>query len=408
MKKKHIVMVLGQSFPPDIRVEKELSSLIDHDYSVSILCTYSNELPTVDAFKTAAIYRYIPTHPLRKLHSKLQMRYNFVHPYFLAGLKRLYQEHPFDAIHVHDLPLAKTALHFKTRFQPSVKVVLDLHENYPEAIQVWNTWNKGLKSTINKYFFNNYKRWLNYEKLMIQQSDHVIAVVKEMRDRMVDRHGVSGSAISVVSNTEPCTFNTIPISANIVQQYKNDFIISYIGGFGPHRGIDTAILGMQHLKEYPHIKLLLVGKGAPEVEDMLRFLINKHALSDQIIMMGWQPFDKVASFIEASNICLIPHHDNPHTSNTIPHKLFQYMSKGKPTLVSTCAPLKRIVEETNSGMVFEAGNPADFAERVRHMHDHPDLLSDAGKRGQDATSSGAYSWENDAQELCKIYHDLIG
>ena len=132
----------------------------------------------------------------------------------------------------------------------SVKVVLDLHENYPEAIQVWNTWNTGLKSTINKYFFNNYKRWLNYEKLMIQQSDHVIAVVKEMR-RMVDTHGVSSSDISVVSNTEPCTFNAIAIAPDIVQQYKM-IIISYIGGFGPHRGIDTAILGMQHLKEYPH------------------------------------------------------------------------------------------------------------------------------------------------------------
>ena len=401
-------MVLGQSFPPDIRVEKELSSLIAHNYSVSVLCTDSNALLTVDAFKNAAIYRYIPNHFLHKLHSKLQMLFNFIHPYFLAGLNRLYKEHPFDAIHVHDLPLANTAIYFKTRSHPSVKVVLDLHENYPEAIQVWSAWNKGLKSTIKKYFFNNYKRWINYEKLMIQQSDHTIAVVKEMKDRMVDTHGVSDSDISVVSNTEPLTFKSIPIAADIVQQYKDDFIISYIGGFGPHRGIDTAILGMQHLKKYAHIKLLLVGKGSPEVEGMLRLLINKHSLSDQVIMMGWQPFDKVASFIEASDICLIPHHDNPHTSNTIPHKLFQYMSKGKPTLVSTCAPLKRIIEETNSGMVFEAGNPTDFAERVRYMHDHPSLLSDAGKCGQDATASGAYSWENDAQELCKIYHNLIG
>ena len=56
-----------------------------------------------------------------------------------------------------------------------------------------------------------------------------------MKDRMVDTHGVSDSDISVVSNTEPLTFKSIPIAADIVQQYKNDFIISYIGGFGPHR-----------------------------------------------------------------------------------------------------------------------------------------------------------------------------
>ena len=144
-------MVLGQLFPPDIRVEKELSSLIANNYSVSVLCTDSNTLPTVAAFKNAAIYRYIPNHFLHKLHSKLQMLFNFIHPYFLSGLNRLYKEHPFDAIHVHDLPLAKPPYTLKP-FSPSVKAVLDLHENYPEAIQVWSAWNKGQNLLLKSIF----------------------------------------------------------------------------------------------------------------------------------------------------------------------------------------------------------------------------------------------------------------
>ena len=113
MRKKHIVMLLSSQFPPDIRVEKEMRSLIDNNYSVSILCATSKDLPTVSTFKNATIYRYIKSNLRNRIVSKLCMKYNFIHPAFLSSLKKLYKIDPFDVIHVHDLPLANTAMKFK-------------------------------------------------------------------------------------------------------------------------------------------------------------------------------------------------------------------------------------------------------------------------------------------------------
>ena len=244
-------------------------------------------------------------------------------------------------------------------------------------------------------------------KKMISEVDHVIAVVKEMKNRMISCHKISGSNISIVSNTEPQSFKEISIFPEILEEYKNDFIVSYIGGFGPHRGVDTVIEGMQYLKDYANIKLLLVGKGPAVVMEMFHFLIKKHNLSNQVIMLGWQPSEKVSSFIEASNICLIPHHDNTHTSNTIPHKLFQYMAKGKPVLASSCAPLKRIVEQTKTGMVFESSNAKDFSQKIQSMYEQPDIMKTYGENGIIATSIGEHTWEHDEKILLNLYSKLI-
>jgi len=35
----HILMVLEGSFPPDVRVEKEIVSLLEAGYSITLLCT---------------------------------------------------------------------------------------------------------------------------------------------------------------------------------------------------------------------------------------------------------------------------------------------------------------------------------------------------------------------------------
>lgn len=401
-KKKHILMLLESSFPPDIRVEKEINTLTKNSFTVSILCYRKNKHKTKHIFNNATVLNYISQSYFQRIKAKLSMLFTFIHPNFLAEMKLFYDQKPFDMIHVHDLPLSKTALTFQ-KYHPKIKVILDFHENYPEALLVWNEWNKGLKTCINKYIFHRYKRWLHYEKKVIAQADHVIAVVKEMKERLINIHNVSENQISIVSNTEPKSFDQLPIDQTIMNTYKNDFIISYIGGFGPHRGIDTAILGMSKLKQNIPIKLLLIGKGNHDIESKFKSLIKSNHLSEHVLILGWQPFEKVSSYIAASNICIVPHKNNPHTANTVPHKLFQYMMKGKPVLVSSCAPLKRIVEETQSGLVFEADNPRDFAKKVMLFFDNPKLLQQSSENGKLATSKNIYNWQHDAHNLLKVY-----
>ena len=115
-KENHIVMLLEHTYPPDIRVEKEITSLIKNKYKISILCHQSQTVQNDEIVNKATVYRRINPTFNNRLYSKIHMGFNFIHPYFLKNLKKLFNENPFDAIHVHDLPLAKTALHFKQKY----------------------------------------------------------------------------------------------------------------------------------------------------------------------------------------------------------------------------------------------------------------------------------------------------
>ena len=68
--------------------------------------------------------------------------------------------------------------------------------------------------------------------------------------------------------------------------------------------------------------------------------------------------------MQTTDINIIPHLANDHTDNTIPHKLFQIMMSKSLLLVSSCKPLKRIVEKYDCGVVFKADDVNDFTDKV--------------------------------------------
>ncbi len=100
--------------------------------------------------------------------------------------------------------------------------------------------------------------------------------------------------------------------------------------------------------------------------------------------ISWQSFDKVLSYIQVNDVCLVPHHGNAHTDSTIPHKLFQYMLIGKPVIVNGCHPLKRIVEEIQAGFVFRSRSAQDSADKIIALYRDGALREALGRRGHDA------------------------
>ncbi len=77
----------------------------------------------------------------------------------------------------------------------------------------------------------------------------------------------------------------------------------------------------------------------------------------------------------------------------------------KPVLVSSCRPLERIINETRSGLVFEANNSGSFARQLLYMHQHPDQLNEMGVNGHKA-AMGPYAWRHDVARLVEMYNEL--
>jgi len=284
---------------------------------------------------------------------------------------------------------------------------MDLHENMPAAVDEYLKGYTGLQKIFNRAFKSR-RRVLRYERRVLERSDLTLVVVQEAAHRVQSEHpGLGRDAVVVVENLESADF----LDASPAPQARNgsEPSILYIGGFGPHRGIDTLVEAMCHLKRWGvRVRLDLVGaKRGSTYVDMIESIIAKLDVGSHVRMVEWVPADAVLSLIQRATIGAVPHHSNPHTDNTIPHKLYQYMIAGTPVLVSTSAPLARTVRAANAGGIFQAGDAADCAEQIRSMLSNQSSLERFGENGRTYVTEGGHNWEDEsAPQLLDAYRRI--
>ena len=398
----NIGMVLdGRDYPPDIRVEKEIRALQASGHDCFVICENRSGKSFRTEWDGSVIYRLpLPSIILRKLNSLFYRLFFFDFQWFKA-LLRIAKEEKLAVLHVHDLRMAGTTLRAGKVLK--LPVIVDLHENYPAAIKYYWQTKDSLYQRILAIFYGEH-RWQRYEKRAAHRADRVIVVVDEAKARLT-KVGIDPHKITVIENTiDVDYFLGLGMIDEIIEGYQDDFLISYIGGYGGfHRGLDTAVRAMPKvIQEIPEAKLLLVGKG--KIKPVLEKMVKDLQIEDQVIFKDWRPFNEVPSYIQASQVCLIPHQSNPHTEATSPHKLFQYMLLEKPVLVSSCKPLKRVVEETKGGLVFSAGDPDHFAEVILELKDES-LRIKLGQAGKKAVLD-RYNWEYTSRDLARLYETL--
>jgi glycosyltransferase involved in cell wall biosynthesis len=398
MKNKKILMLLENTFPPDIRVEKEAKALLDKGFDVSLVCKKGEN--SINEWNGMKIYN---VYVKNNIFSKLKNQIFVIYFDFLIFLDKLFQKEYFDIIHVHDLRLVPTALKIKEKY--NCKVIVDFHENYPAAVREWNKSARGIKKIVLD-IFNNYNKWFKIERRVCKEVDKIIVVVDEMKERIMMQHNVEEDKIVIVSNLESLSFvKEAKIDKKLMEEYKNKFVVLYIGGFGYHRGLDIAIKGMKYINK-EDIILLLVGKGNGNFEKYLYNLIKFDQLENKVKIIPWQPFDKVFTYQKLASVCIIPHNSNEHTNNTIPHKLYQYMMVGKPLIVSSCFPLARIVKRANCGLIFNAGDEKDFANKVLELYENKELRKKFSKNSLKFIFDQNNICENESKKLINLYEKI--
>lgn len=396
-------MVVDAQYPNDIRVRKEAESLVESGKKVLVICPHKEGTAKEENVNGVEILRIGNKYSNTKkgLHDIFESFFN-INLLFYSGIKKAMAKYDVEYLHIHDLPLASTGYRFKSKVK---KIILDMHENYPEALKTWFAWKKNPVIKIKNWIFMNPKQWSLKEKKYCQIYDVVVCVVEEMKQKLIENFNINPDKLVVVSNFEKKEFASNflnSFSQNIIS--PQDFSITYVGGFGPHRGLDDAIKAMpQIVSQIPNATLFLIGKGSANVEQKLRELVKEYKVENNVKFVGYRPFQEVSTIMQESNINIIPHKSNGHTDNTIPHKLFQIMMSKSLLLVSSCKPLKRIVEKYNCGIVFEANDVDDFANKVVMVYEHRDELEEIKENAFNAVMHQGENWEEESLKLNHLY-----
>jgi glycosyltransferase involved in cell wall biosynthesis len=376
-------MILDREFPPDIRVENEIEVLLKAGYDVHIACYTRKNNPLSEQIGKLFVHRK-PMSDFIYKSSVACLTSPFYFNYWKKFVSELLSTLSFDVIHIHDLPLTQVGVWIKKRM--NIKLVVDLHENWPAFLMISAHTNTFIGKLLSPLFL-----WRQYERKVLQLVDGVIVVVDEAKTRLINLT-ITPEKIHVISNT----INLTDLNLQTPDK-KDDIILYYAGGITYHRGLQNIIHAM-HKSLNSHLKFWILGDGSYKYQ--LMKLVEGYSLNDRVIFQGYQPFKKVMEMLAESDYPVIPHLKTEHTDSTIPHKLFQYMYAEKPIISSDCLPIKRILEETGSGIVY----PSNDVNYLSELFNRLGTLNyrEMGIRGKKAVLE-KYNWNFDSQVLINLY-----
>lgn len=406
----HTCMVLRGSFPPDIRVEKEAKALLEDGHEVSLLCRTvepqdtNDELrkqETVNGINVHRIYEWKPL--TRDIWQKINFDVRFRLPLWEKALDEIVSTNPIDVIHAHDLPTVKSSLAIGRDY--NIPVIADFHEIYPAAIRHWrNDWS--IRKKIKKNVFSKpLWRYRRLERQCVRQVDHSITISQEAKRYLINKAGGNEEHITIVENmVDLDEFDSKPVET-VLNEYNTDYIFTYIGGLGSHRGLELAIKSLPNvLESQPNARFVIIGgTGSEGYGKTLRNLAEEYSVSDRVTFCGWIDFELIPSYIDASDVCIVLHKPSEHTNVAIPHKLSQYMSRGKPVIVTDRPPLKRIIDDASCGIAIPFETEA-FADAIVELADS-ELRDKYGKNARIATEE-KYNWDSQASDLLAVYEKL--
>ncbi|PQJ23046.1 glycosyltransferase family 4 protein [Tenacibaculum sp. SG-28] len=394
-----IGMILDNVFPPDPRVENEAIELIRGGNEVFLFClTYSeSEAEKTVEINGISVVRYLSNQLEYKL-SALAYTVPFYTWSMQKKIKHFIKKYTIQALHIHDIKIAQATFNANKNFD--LPVVLDLHDNYPEVMKFY----PHLQTFPGKYIISP-KKWKQKEEAFIHLADKVITVSKEFVNDLLHRITMDKDKVVLVPNTIRSSFFTdYTVDEEIVKRYQGKFMLLYLGDTHLRRGLLTAIRSLQYLTApIPAIKLVIVGKSTTDT--VLKREVATLGLEEYVDFEGWKDVALFQSYIEASSLCISPLRRNLQHDVAYANKLFQYMSLGKPLLVSDAIAQRDLVERISSGLVHQEKNPEDFAEKVLQLYTNKDLQIELGNNGRSFVRN-EFTWDKTAKGLIALYKDL--
>lgn len=298
-----------------------------------------------------------------------------------------------DVYHFHDPELLLISGLLK--FNSQADIIYDIHENVKEDIlgKIW------IPLFFRKYISVSF---ILIERLMLRFINQIILAEESYFKIYNNRKNVTSILnypIISLRSTNSTTISTISHSK---------IKLIYVGGVSRIRGIFELIESINLLVSigYKNISLKIFGLITPDFKNELLKLINDYNLDSYVTICGVINHEKVYDEIKKAHIGLSILHPDKNFVESIPTKLYEYMSVGIPVIASNFPMWKQIIEKYECGICVNPLNPNEIVEAIISIIDNPIKSKQMGANGVKPVEE-LYNWENESNKLINIYDKIL-
>lgn len=362
-----IIFVRAAPFYPDSRLEKEIESIREAGYDVSLLA-WDRRTYLKDVSVEYKVYRIPLRAPVGKPTILFWPIWWILEFLYLINLK-------CDVIHVADfnsyLP-ALVAAKLKGK-----KIIYDIYDFCADTAP----FPKVIRDIV--YFIDT--KAMNY-------ADKII-IVDYCRLKQIGREG----------DEQICIIYNSPNDSDTTSHKTRDRKVFNIFYGGIHQP-DRDIVSMAKIaEEIPDINVTIAGGGD---QNIIKNIINISNSTTNVQHIGIQPYSEILKYSQNSDL-LFALYDPENRNNKLasPNKLFEAMMCGKPIIVNEGVATADKVREENCGLVVPYGDYEALKEAVLLLKNNPELCKELGENGRRAYET-KYNWKIMEKRLLDLYASL--
>ena len=371
---KNIGMIVDNDFNDDTRLRKEVEILKKDGHNIHVLC-FAYDKKKYSSVQGVNVCRIKIKKRIKNILFFFINRVPLYELLWKNEIKKFVKKNSIDVLHVHDLYMSKSVHLAIKSLKREIPLILDLHENYPYAVQSYN-WTKGGF----RNFLSNPKAWLKKESKYLSYASKLIVLSEYFRQDLLQQYNFidKNDIVSFPNVIDLRQFELYKVDSKV--EKSNKVTLMYFGGIAERRGIfETLTVFENGLERGLNIELLII--GPIDKADKNRFLheINKLKLKDSINYIPWIDISELVTYMHISDIFLSPLIKNKQHESGVANKIFQYMYGAKPIIVSDCKPQKELVESFNCGLSYSTQK--EYLDCVTQLVENKELRAKLGTNG---------------------------
>lgn len=156
----------------------------------------------------------------------------------------------------------------------------------------------------------------------------------------------------------------VPVPSELLELLEKHFCVVFAGNLGTAQALETIVQAAVHLRDDPHIRLVLVGSGSRLA--WLKAQQQAHAL-DNLVLPGRFPMESMPQIFERSSALLVSLNDEEAFAQTIPSKIQAYLAAGRPIIACMNGEGAKVVCEARAGLASPAEQVLPLVANIRCM-----------------------------------------
>lgn len=198
-----------------------------------------------------------------------------------------------------------------------------------------------------------------------------------------------------------------PKSANIdlllnLGLQDSHFIIISTHSLIPVKGIDYAISAFTESMKIcnaPDAILLILGSG--QLKKHLKEIAYKLGINHKVWFLGNVNNPQIPDYLSIADIAIAT-----STYSNINRSVQEAMACGKPVVTFDSGNATRIIKHMETGLIAESGNVKDFAQKMRILHQNPQLRKEIGDNARKFIVENR-SWDSRIRIELAVYQKLL-